>query len=127
MSTKSSMNQLIAYTLIAVYALILLKPILPVANDFIGHIFFKNEHIANVHHKNGENHLHHDLHKAHLSSESASKNDIKTEIDISAHLLSDFTIQFYRFTSNFGFGTLCFFSIQKAYKILAPPPDCFVI
>ena len=40
------------------------KPIIPLVQDLWAHTFYEQEHIATVHHQNGQNHVHYEVAKA---------------------------------------------------------------
>lgn len=52
---------MIVYLLIGIYALALIRSIMPVLKDVTAHIFFKMEHMTTVHYENGEYHVHMEL------------------------------------------------------------------
>jgi UDP-N-acetylglucosamine:LPS N-acetylglucosamine transferase len=71
MTYNNHIKRTFIYALLCVYALGLLKPIVPVVNDAIAHTFYKLEHISTVHYEDGKYHLH-----AELEQEA---NDMKKE------------------------------------------------
>jgi hypothetical protein len=54
-------QRIVGYILIGIYAFALLRPVMPVVNDAIAHIFFEMEHLATVHYENGKYHIHLEL------------------------------------------------------------------
>ncbi len=51
----------------------MLKPLLPYASDFIGHVFFKAQHMATVHIENGKMHVHKEV-ANNAKEDSSDKN-----------------------------------------------------
>ncbi len=51
----------------------LIKPVMPYVNDFIGHVFFYAEHIAAAHIENGRFHVH--IEAAKTAGEENNKED----------------------------------------------------
>jgi hypothetical protein len=47
--------------LLCLYTFAMLKPILPIINDGISHLLYKQKHIATVHYEKGKYHLHVEL------------------------------------------------------------------
>lgn len=57
------MKKLLLHILLLSYTVVLLKPVLPYVNDFIGHVFFYAHHMATVHYENGKYHVHYETAK----------------------------------------------------------------
>lgn len=53
-----------AYYLLLLYITVMCKPIIPLVQDVWAHAFYEQEHIATVHHQNGQNHVHYEVAKA---------------------------------------------------------------
>ncbi len=81
------------YALICIYAFALVKPIVPIVNDTIAHIFFKMDHLATVHFENGKYHIHAELQQAAETTDSKSTPLISSFFDtLSNHLKTETTI-----------------------------------
>ncbi len=57
------LTKCLARLLLLSYALLLLKPVMPIIADNLAHTFWKNVHIAVVHKINGKEHVHYELRK----------------------------------------------------------------
>ena len=79
------------YLLIGIYSIVLLKPLLPFAQDFIAHTFYATEHTATVHFENGKYHVHKEVETAAKNQKKQSKenNTANSNLKIDAHYLSD--------------------------------------
>ena len=63
-------RRIMIYTLVCIYSFALIRPITPIVNDAIAHVFFKMEHLATVHFENGKYHVHSELQKAAENTDS---------------------------------------------------------
>ena len=81
------MKKIAAYYLLLIYILATVKPILPIVNDMLAHIFNEAEHIATVHQHFGKMHLHHDLKEAAKHDNDANNAALlKATEPVSVHL-----------------------------------------
>lgn len=78
----------IAYYLFILYLAAMFKPVLPLIQDGLAHSLWKMEHIATVHHHQGENHLDDELQKEGNKNESSSTGGVKSFETVSAHILT---------------------------------------
>lgn len=53
-----------AYYLLLLYITIACKPTIPLVQNVWAHTFYEQEHIATVHHQNGQNHVYYEAAKA---------------------------------------------------------------
>jgi len=74
----------IAYYLLLLYTLVMLKPLLPLVCDAWGHAFAEARHIASVHAKYGEHHLEKQL-AAEQDNSTKNEAGIKTFDAAPAH------------------------------------------
>jgi uncharacterized membrane protein len=66
----------LVYLFLSIYSFAVLKPIIPVAKDFIAHAFNAQSHLATVHYEKGKYHLHVEVAKA--AKETTSNQTINT-------------------------------------------------
>ena len=66
---KSVMRVKIAWLLILAYALVLVKPVMPVIADAAAHAMWESRHIATVHEEHGKFHLHYEVLQSNAGSE----------------------------------------------------------
>jgi hypothetical protein len=91
--------------------MVMLKPLLPYATDFIGHVLFKAQHMATVHYENGQYHVHKEIAKntkeeTNDKNTNNNKNNNKPNEHIVFFSLSDF----------------CYTSInERLYKPMSTP------
>jgi len=78
--SRQNIKRIFIYLLLAMYVFGLVKPVLPLAKDFVAHTFFKLDHLATVHYENGKFHVH-----AELMEESAGDEDMGKGSLPSAH------------------------------------------
>ncbi len=76
-----------AYYLLIFYALAMCKPILPLVQDEIAHIFWKAHHISTVHHHHGDHHAEEELTTATHEEQSNKNPASKTSEPVSIHLI----------------------------------------
>lgn len=50
-----------AYYLLLLYLTMVCKPVIPLVQDVWAHAFYEQEHIATVHHQNGQNHVYYEV------------------------------------------------------------------
>ena len=103
------------------------KPVLPLVQDSLAHIFWKAKHLATVHHHHGDHHAHQEIaeaeHEEHADKQPATT---RTSEPVSGHMaveilyrISQLPAQKQQFAShNSSFSTV---SLDKYY----PPPKCF--
>lgn len=79
------------YLLIGIYSIVLLKPLLPFAQDFIAHTFYATEHTATVHFENGKYHVHKEVETAAKNQNNPSKEKRTTSFDakIDVHFICE--------------------------------------
>ena len=121
------MRSNIAYYLLILYTIAMCKPVLPLVEDKIAHIFWKTDHIATVHHHHGENHAEHEVETAtHEEENSKGAKASKTSEPVSIHLIiqSSLTIP-HLFIEKPQFGEKIYqvssLSVDKHYP---PPRSC---
>jgi hypothetical protein len=83
------MKKQVATLLLVCYAAFLLRPLLPVLEDVMAHMLWKNEHIATVHYENGKYHVHLEISDAEEKSANTSKSLIKQIEPLTFHLTTD--------------------------------------
>jgi len=116
-----------AYYLLLLYATIIVKPIIPVAEDILVHCFAEAHHIATVHAVEGKNHVEKEMAKSGNDDTSSKKQKTdKTEqaiheiaIDNSFNLLSPNPLKNIR--------TLLNISLWSIYIDFANPPPRIII
>lgn len=78
-----------AYYLLILYTLAMCKPVLPLIQDELAHIFLKAEHIATVHHHHGDDHAEEAIAEAaHEEKNDTNPATSKTSEPVSIHLFS---------------------------------------
>ncbi len=55
------MKKFLLYIVLASYAVVMIKPIMPYISDVIGHALFYSQHMATMHFENGKYHVHTEL------------------------------------------------------------------
>lgn len=83
------MKRQVATLLLVCYAALLLRPLLPVLEDAMAHMLWKNEHIATVHYENGEYHVHVEISDGEPNSENTAKSLIKQIEPLTFHVTTD--------------------------------------
>jgi hypothetical protein len=116
------MTKSIAYGLLIIYTLAMLKPIVPVAKDILAHTFWKVHHITTAHHHHGEQHVHIESNKAAQTDQKKSAS-LKYEKAVSVHVyVNCYTV----FSQLFLFEPIADFYLENATMrskvILTPPP-----
>lgn len=75
-----------AYYLLLLYITVMCKPIIPLVQDIWAHTFYEQEHIATVHHQNGQNHVHYEVKKANEDKNGDKSSKAKSsDSDTSFH------------------------------------------
>ena len=120
------MKIIAAYYFLLLYALAMCKPILPVVQDELAHIFWKAKHLATVHHHHGDHHAEEEIAEAEHEKD-ADKQPATTKISepVSVHIvveslygISQLTIHKQQFAVNSC--NVSTVSLDKTY----PPPRC---
>ena len=120
------MKTIAAYFFLLLYTLALCKPILPLVQDELAHIFWKAEHLATVHHHHGDHHAEEEIAEAeHEENADKQPATTKTSEPVSVHIvveilysISQPTIHKQQFAvNNYSVSTV---SLDKYY----PPPKC---
>ena len=92
----------IAYFLLFLYTIAMCKPVLPLVQDKLAHIFWKAAHIATVHHHHGGHHAKEEIAKAaHEEESNKLPAPSKTPETVSIHIVLQ------------SFYSLASFSIEK--------------
>ena len=83
------MKNTAAYYLLILYILAVCKPILPLVQDEVAHLFWKTEHVAKVHAHNGSNHVHKEIAST-TKKENKDTNTTtsKTGENVSIHMIT---------------------------------------
>ena len=77
----------IAYYLVLLYATVMFKPLIPIVNDTLSHIFSEAIHIATVHAIYGSNHLEKELSKEEKDS-NKNQSTINSAETSFAHIIA---------------------------------------
>ena len=85
------MKKITLYIVLISYSMLLLKPVLPLVNDWIAHVFFYAHHMATMHYENGKYHVHYEMAKD-AKEEKSDKNNTasKKENEVTEHMISLF-------------------------------------
>ena len=80
----------LAYYLLLLYATVILKPLIPVAEDSLEHCFAEAYHIATVHAKYGNNHLEKQVADTNDNNDNSknNKNVLREDDAASVHVVS---------------------------------------
>ena len=91
MSNSNYIKRTFIYALLCVYALGLLKPVVPIVNDAIAHTFYKLDHIATVHYEDGKYHLHAELEQEATDMKKEAGNTVPSSVyeALSSHINND--------------------------------------
>jgi hypothetical protein len=78
----------LAFFLVTLYTLAACKPVLPLIQDEIAHLFWKARHLATVHHHHGDHHAKHAITEAkHEEGNSKAPSTSKTSEPVSIHII----------------------------------------
>jgi hypothetical protein len=77
----------IAFYLVILYTLAVCKPVLPLIQDEMAHIFWKAQHIATVHHHHGNHHAEKEIATAHSEEKDQHPATSKTSEPVSIHVI----------------------------------------
>lgn len=77
----------LAYYLLLLYAMVILKPLIPVVEDSIEHCFAEAYHIATVHAKYGSNHLEKEIANTNDSNDNSNNKNILNDDASSVHIV----------------------------------------
>ena len=121
------MKTIAAYFFLLLYTLALCKPILPLVQDELAHIFWKAEHLATVHHHHGDHHAEEEIAEAeHEENADKQPATTKTSEPVSVHIvvetfygISQPTIHKQQFAVN-----ICNISTVSLDKFYPPPKCC---
>ncbi len=75
-----------AYYLLLLYIFAICKPVLPLLQDELAHLFWKAEHMATVHQHYGNHHTSHEIAAAHEEENDNEPAQRKTSEPVSIHL-----------------------------------------
>jgi hypothetical protein len=79
-----------AYYFLLLYTLALCKPIFPLVQDELAHIFWKAEHLATVHHHHGDHHAEEEIAEAeHEENADKLPATAKTSEPVSVHMVEE--------------------------------------
>jgi hypothetical protein len=80
------MNKLFIYILLASYAIMIVRPVVPYISDTIAHTFWRYQHISTVHFENGKYHTHYEvLEAAKKTDPEKASHSGKTDTNIGEH------------------------------------------
>lgn len=118
----------IAYYLLLIYATVILKPLIPVAEDALMHCFAEAYHVATVHAKYGNNHIEKSIADTNDDTNSNSKNVLKEDSAASIHLSFMQEISFAEILVSKTFTSIQSISfVHKIFlAIVIPPPKFFL-
>lgn len=103
------------------------KPVLPLVQDDLAHIFWKAHHLATVHHHHGDHHTEHEIAEAaYHETPDTQAATAKTSEPVSVHLVVEFLYSMSQLSidkkmfaaKNVNVASI---SVDKYY----PPPKCF--
>ena len=81
------MKTTLAFFLLTSYLLALCKPVLPLLEDEIAHVFWKARHVATVHHHHGDHHAEKAIAEATHEKEGEGTATLKLSEPVSTHLV----------------------------------------
>jgi hypothetical protein len=116
-----------AYYLLLLYTLGVCKPILPLLQDELAHIFWNAQHIATVHHHQGEHHAEVEFAEAaHEEENDKHPATGKTSEPVSIHIASLIIFNIHKpLTSKEQYGIIVFnVSNVSPNKYYPPPKSC---
>lgn len=125
----AKLKTIAAYYFLLLYTLAMCKPILPIVQDELAHIFWKAEHLATVHHHHGDHHAEKKIAEAeHKENTDKQPATTKTSEPVSVHLviesfygISQITIHIQQFAVN-----SCNVSTVLLDKYYPPPKYCTI-
>ncbi len=88
------MKQTVAYFLLVVYIIALCKPVLPLLQDGLAHLFWKAQHIGTVHHHHGHHHAEKTVAATHENKTDSTPANAKSSPPVSAHLAAKVGFRF---------------------------------
>lgn len=62
-----------SYIIVLVFALVMLKPVMPYISDTVAHVFWYSQHMATLHYEDGKYHVHKQS-VAEIKKDAAEKN-----------------------------------------------------
>lgn len=83
------MKRQVATLLLVCYAALLLRPLLPILEDTMAHMLWKNEHMATVHYENGEYHVHVEISDDEENCANTAKSLIKQIEPLTFHVTTE--------------------------------------
>ncbi|MDQ3048269.1 MAG: hypothetical protein M3R27_12030 [Bacteroidota bacterium] len=110
------------YALICIYSFALIRPIVPVVNDLVAHVFYKMEHMSTIHFENGQYHIHSELKESSEKTPLSSKRTFSGE-KLSFHFFAGTPVIFFERTTKLPI--LCAkinFPVDVCLKSPTPPP-----
>ncbi len=118
----------IAYYLLLIYTTVILKPLIPVAEDALMHCFAEAYHIATVHAQYGNDHLEKNIATTNDDANSNSKNVLKEDNASSIHLsfIQEIYFAAIRVTKTFTVIQSISFLHKIFLSIVIPPPKFFL-
>ncbi|TDH23532.1 hypothetical protein EXU57_17170 [Segetibacter sp. 3557_3] len=94
------MKSTTAYYLLLLYTLALFKPVLPLVQDELAHLFAHAHHLATVHHDHGDHHAAGEVTEALLEQEEHPGTDLaKSSTPVSIHIIVETEFQYLRLPS----------------------------
>ena len=121
------MKTVAAYFFLLLYTLAMCKPVLPLVQDNLAHIFWKAKHLATVHHHHGDHHAEEEVaeaeHAEHADKQPATS---KTSEPVSVHMVVEILYNISQLTPHkqqFA-GNICHFSTVSLDKFYPPPKCC---
>ena len=85
------MKRFITYLLLYAYAIMLMKPVVPIIGDLVAHTFYELEHLQVVHQHNGVYHVDEEIQDENKDSDSSGKTIVTNTADASPHELITFS------------------------------------
>ncbi len=90
MLINRSLRKVIVYHLVIIYALAVIRPILPVINDALAHLFFEHHQLETVHHSHGHQHVQSEMKIISLDIQNFNDSDkIKVLDTLDTHFKAD--------------------------------------
>ncbi len=121
------MRAIIAYYMLILYATLMFKPLIPIAQDILSHTFSEAIHIATVHAIYGSNHVQKEIadneadNSKHQSTTTNGEDQAKIHIPTMACLYN-----FYSITSFKNYPSFKYYGLLAGHIIkFSPPPKFF--